>query len=670
VLTLHKGASIDIRPLDRLGYTDPTLTIESGVDLIDGDGTTSLLNAGTIVYRGTSDQSPMPRIENEGTVTIESGNLTTTSYRQTSGQTTLNVGQLTAPAVDIEGGTLFGTGLIQGDLINRGTVRPWPALLSAAITVSGNYTQTSEGVLELEIGKDAHGEPQNGRLTVGGTATLGGAMHAIALDDYAPTLGDEFHVVQSDEPFAGSFDEMTQPALPSGLMWTGGVESQADPASETLVLRVEDDTPTPDPARRLSIPTDLEAVVGETITVPINIDDADGVWDATIEVHYDRSCLKPRLPLGVAAGSVWRPGTRVEIVSSNPGEGTLELAIGEGSPEMAHGWGSLVEIEFFVYSNPNGTGPYDAFFGLTSGSLNGEPIPVDWSIGLLTVLGEQPPANQPPTTTGIADIGVELGTAASTIDLFAAFDDAEDGAASLAYSTTASADDPLLADVDLDTDAGTLTLHYASGAVGTMQVTVTAADSEGETVEATFDVTVAEAVESLVVEALPLMDVAHAASPVAAVNGKLYVWSGYTNDGPSVGGRTRAMEIYDPTTNTWSRGSDIPSERNSPGSFVLDGLLYTIGGEKSPSGSFTRTVYRYDPAVETWTLLNDLPYISSAVMTTVVDGTAYMMGGTGGYSPVYSHVFAYDQATDTWSPRAEVAWAVCAAGMAGRGGKV
>jgi len=108
VLTLHKGASIDIRPLDRLGYTDPTLTIESGVDLIDGDGTTSLLNAGTIVYRGTSDQSPMPRIENEGTVTIESGNLTTTSYRQTSGQTTLAGGQLTSPVVDIEGGTLFG----------------------------------------------------------------------------------------------------------------------------------------------------------------------------------------------------------------------------------------------------------------------------------------------------------------------------------------------------------------------------------------------------------------------------------------------------------------------------------------------------------------------------------------------------------------------------------
>ncbi|GAH60593.1 unnamed protein product, partial [marine sediment metagenome] len=62
----------------------------------------------------------------------------------------------------------------------------------------------------------------------------------------------------------------------------------------------------------------------------------------------------------------------------------------------------------------------------------------------------------------------------------------------------------------------------------------------------------------LIPEEIASMSDAHSGAGVVSYEGKLYVWTGYTNYGPSHYNRTVKMEIYDPDTDTWSRGSDVP----------------------------------------------------------------------------------------------------------------
>lgn len=96
-----------------------------------------------------------------------------------------------------------------------------------------------------------------------------------------------------------------------------------------------------------------------------------------------------------------------------------------------------------------------------------------------------------PTTNGIANLQVMGGTSESVIDLFAAFDDAEDADAALTF-TLVEATNPTIYDTTLiNNGAGTLTITYPEAIVlGTMSVTVRATDTDGLFIEDTFTATV------------------------------------------------------------------------------------------------------------------------------------------------------------------------------------
>ncbi len=98
-------------------------------------------------------------------------------------------------------------------------------------------------------------------------------------------------------------------------------------------------------------------------------------------------------------------------------------------------------------------------------------------------------ANTPPTTTGIADVDVLVNAAPTNIDLYAAFDDAEDADADLTYSIAGNTDPSLFSDLSIAN--GVLTLTYAADAPGSADITVQAQDTGGLDVETTFTVTVA-----------------------------------------------------------------------------------------------------------------------------------------------------------------------------------
>ncbi len=93
----------------------------------------------------------------------------------------------------MQGGTLEGSGAIDGDVDNEGgTVSPGlngPGL----ITLSGSYTQGSAGTLNIELG--GTDPSQYDRLDVGNIATLDGTLNTSAINGFVPQNGDSFEVL-------------------------------------------------------------------------------------------------------------------------------------------------------------------------------------------------------------------------------------------------------------------------------------------------------------------------------------------------------------------------------------------------------------------------------------------------------------------------------------------
>ncbi len=154
----------------------------------------------------------------------------------------------------------------------------------------------------------------------------------------------------------------------------------------------------------------------------------------------------------------------------------------------------------------------------------------------------------------------------------------------------------------------------------------------------------------------------------AVVDGKIYVIGGCT-----VGDwLTSIVEEYDPAADTWAPRVDVPTETHVIGAAAVDGIIYVIGGwvvDAPPGLRDSRTVLAYDPAVEKWTKADkwtrktDMPTRRCRLTTSVVDGKIYAIGGKLGGDSV-SAVEVYDPVTDKWTrkadmPTARMAHAAC-----------
>ena len=101
------------------------------------------------------------------------------------------------------------------------------------------------------------------------------------------------------------------------------------------------------------------------------------------------------------------------------------------------------------------------------------------------------PVNDPPSTSGIADVVAFEDGAPATRSLFAAFSDLEDGPAGLTYSVESVSNGALFGpgSPSIDPIAGTLTLTFAQNAFGSSSITIRATDSGGLFVTEDFQVT-------------------------------------------------------------------------------------------------------------------------------------------------------------------------------------
>lgn len=159
----------------------------------------------------------------------------------------------------------------------------------------------------------------------------------------------------------------------------------------------------------------------------------------------------------------------------------------------------------------------------------------------------------------------------------------------------------------------------------------------------------------------PLPEGRHAAAS-AVVDSKIYVIGG-GDSGDLNGSNLRAsVAIYDPRTNLWRAGADMPTPRRAAGVAAMGQYLYVVGGVISgPNGgrAAVNTVERYDSATNQWNRIEPLPESLHHASAVAYQGELYVFGGIdsgkGDFLQASSRVYRYrPQNNSPWESPVEM----------------
>jgi hypothetical protein len=134
-------------------------------------------------------------LHNAGMVKVVTGTLQvdTVSFTQTGGLTELKGARLASDrVVNIQGGTLGGSGTVAAALSNAGTLSPGLSA-SGVLTITQDYTQMITGTLAVDLG--GRNADQFDQVMVGGQATLDGTLQVGLTNHFQPRAGDRFRVM-------------------------------------------------------------------------------------------------------------------------------------------------------------------------------------------------------------------------------------------------------------------------------------------------------------------------------------------------------------------------------------------------------------------------------------------------------------------------------------------
>src|SRR5436190_10611905 len=125
-----------------------------------------------------------------------------------------------------------------------------------------------------------------------------------------------------------------------------------------------------------------------------------------------------------------------------------------------------------------------------------------------------------------------------------------------------------------------------------------------------------------------------------ALNGKLYVMGGYDLTGSS----TATVEVYNPTTDTWTFAHDLPYAVNHNAAAVAGGKLYSFGAGAGET-------FVYDPNSDSWSARASSHYVHRFTAAVgVIDDKIYVAGGAG--TPSQRELEVYDPVANTWTIKA------------------
>jgi RHS repeat-associated protein len=229
-----------------------------------------------ILRNGAEVDTSASAFTNEGSVLIGSGSdLTVAGTYSSSGGTTVDGTLVASPTVTLAGGgTLNGAGRISASVVNGGIVTPGDA--PGTLTISGAYTQTSSGALDVEIGGITAGS-QYDQLRVAGLATLAGTLNVSFINGFGTTAGQTFTIMTFGSS-SGAFSAM------NGL---GSLSAM--PGATAFVLTAGDSAP--DLAfNHMTLPSG--ATPGQMVSIPYTVDDltsttVTGDWYDSVYLSTD-----------------------------------------------------------------------------------------------------------------------------------------------------------------------------------------------------------------------------------------------------------------------------------------------------------------------------------------------------------------------------------------------
>jgi N-acetylneuraminic acid mutarotase len=141
--------------------------------------------------------------------------------------------------------------------------------------------------------------------------------------------------------------------------------------------------------------------------------------------------------------------------------------------------------------------------------------------------------------------------------------------------------------------------------------------------------------------------IARGLSATAVIGEKLYIAGGTAS-----GYRNFAnLEIYDSLADSWSIGAKLPKQLTSAGGAALNGRFYVVGGYEGPSAfneRITASVEIYDPVLNTWSAGTRMPTARANMVLGVIGGKLCVASGNiadGSHDP---SVVLYDPITDRW----------------------
>ncbi len=117
------------------------------------------------------------------------------------------------------GAGLGGTGTVQGDVINNGTLAPGNS--AGTFYVGGTYTESTSGRLEIELVSVATYD----KLQVTGSASLAGTLAVTLVGGFFPAVGNAFEIVTAAGLGGSMFTNTNLPPLSSNLAWTVNYEA-------------------------------------------------------------------------------------------------------------------------------------------------------------------------------------------------------------------------------------------------------------------------------------------------------------------------------------------------------------------------------------------------------------------------------------------------------------
>ncbi len=188
-----------------------SLDIQTDADFLAG----TFINEGTLTKSvGVEDGSDKTRItaafNNTGTVDAQQGELSFEGgFTQTAGTTMLTGGTITAnTALDIQGGSLIGSGDVNADVDSAGTIAP--GLSAGALTINGDMDLFVGSDLSFEIGGTAQGTAFD-FIDVNGDVTLDGVLTLAFLDGFETLVSasDTFVLLTADSDITGVFTNIT-----------------------------------------------------------------------------------------------------------------------------------------------------------------------------------------------------------------------------------------------------------------------------------------------------------------------------------------------------------------------------------------------------------------------------------------------------------------------------